>query len=461
VHCAVDRKLCHRDLYQERQISSDTCGKLRSIFSFIHFSDAQLKEERISMAGDLSEIQYDEIISGVQRHPELEKYDYAALLATVLGMNHLSEVDTSYACPKPSKPNMAIHTGDAIDAGMFSELFEFLAIVGQLEMPFYNVMGNHDRLFFGTFPPEFMQGQHVALPFVPIQSPEQFMRAHFPDYNIYDISIPNMQLDPHEPTNTADGFTPPLPCSWYHGFDLACRGPKGAALCNAAQGYYEITTVIDQDGQETYLRFLVLNTTEVAPESSIEAVLEKQSKGEMRQEQFLWLENELSRYRDKRTIVFVVGHHKLDRFLGDHGKRLREMLLNESKVAAYITGHTHVNAIHAHKRKNGYPLWEIVAGSTLIYPQFALWLDLIENPDDLSEVYLRVQSFRQRLGGKDCGSNACKTELACLACRGRKGAANDWKGDSKYRSEAQAVLEANGILRLSTSYNQHNQQRSN
>ena len=88
------------------------------------------------------------IIGGADRHDSLELYGYGTFLSTVLAVNQLSSgTYGSYApCPAPLPPQFAIHTGDAVDASMFSELFQFLAVVNELNIPFLNVIGNHDDL---------------------------------------------------------------------------------------------------------------------------------------------------------------------------------------------------------------------------------------------------------------------------------------------------------------------------
>src|SRR5690606_21181598 len=119
-------------------------------------------------------------------------------------------------------------------------------------LPFFNAVGNHDALFFGTFPPEHMKGLNVVVPFVPIVDTDRFMRFHSIYGPAEDPSLPETSLrgDDHGATVKGCAFGDALrcaqqpcqdaPCSRYHGFDLACYPgrPKVGPLCPEARGYY-------------------------------------------------------------------------------------------------------------------------------------------------------------------------------------------------------------------------------
>jgi hypothetical protein len=216
-------------------------------------------------------------------------------------------------------------------------------------------------------------------------------------------------------------------------------------LCNEARGYYGQDFMLPPgaDGAPRKVRLLVLNTSEVGPTTKVMA-LEQRSHGQMREEQMLWLTRELSSHREMKTVFLVAGHHNLGGFVEDQQGALKNLLLGEARVLAYLAGHTHVNAIHRHARRTGQALWEVIAGSTLVYPQLANFVDILERAD--GEIFLRVRSFRQQLSDTLCDNDCALRELAR---RARRGAFNDF-ADGDRRLESVAKRRANGLLRVSS-----------
>lgn len=450
------------------------CSRLSSRASFVHLSDIQLREHLVRIEGTLGELAYDGLTSGVVRHPLLERYDYAALLATVLSINAMTRrpPDLDFGpCPSPASPSFVVHTGDSVDAGLYSELMEMLTVMFELDVPFFNLVGNHDNQFFGTFPPAKMQGLNVVAPFIPILDADRFMRFHRSDGYEYDLAVPYTGWrTPHPATMKGVGG---LPGSLHHGFDLACtneprRRPgleNKTALCPAADGYYAFDVPLavrpltgGSNGcadKRRSLRVLALNTAEFTPDTQAEA-FEQLSRGHVHDEQLRWLERQLADQPAEGERYFVVlGHHPLDVFVGDQGERLSSMLTREPRVLAYLAGHTHVDRIEPLAREQGgAPLWQIVGGSTLVYPQFGRIVELLEDGASC-ELYIRVVSFRQRMSDLACDNDALKSvsdpcrRLACLAEKGRRGASLDLN-DRARRDEAEAVPNANALMLVYT-----------
>lgn len=458
VHCERDPALCKTNWLDGRVKG---CEALRPLLSFVHLSDAQLKEELVSLDGPLSVSTYDAIQSSFSRNAELEKQDFAVLLATVLAVNQLARSAEAQRppgpnCARPLPPRFALHTGDAIDAGMFSELFQFLGVTSRLDVPFYNAVGNHDNLFFGAFPKSRMQGLDVTFPFVPIGSTQRFIAAHNQEAYRYDISIPYVPIVGNEVTER--GSAPPglpgaspLATSFYHGFDLVCpKRRNGSRICPDARGYYGLDLPLPPASSAAAsvarnLRLLVLNTAEVGPEETIEGVA-RHSLAEMREDQYLWLERELAAPRAEPTWFIVAGHHPFDAFVPLQKDWLKKLLVAAPNVLAYLDGHKHVGSIRAHARAPGRaPLWEVTAGSTLIYPQLAQLVELVE---DDAQLYLRVRSFRQQLSDAACAEGKACVELAARARAGRAGAYADRNNDRDFREEAASLRAQNGLLPL-------------
>lgn len=498
VHCESEPLLCRSDPLTRATVPDQICNDLQPLLTFVHTSDAQLTEDQVALDGPHRAGVYDGLTGANHRDPELERYDFAVFLATMLSVNSLGErkdgtyAPASYApCPPPLPPSFVLHTGNAIDAGMSSELFEFLAVVRQLDVPFFNAVGNHDNLFFGTFPKGAMRGADALLPFVPLGDTDRFLRAHSAGRAPDDFSIPHSPEADHPETRQGHPLppalgTPPAPYfgSDYSGFDLFCPTATATAkeqekvrsahlgspsfpvptgnLCTDAHGYYGEDFLLPKvpGRPDRKVRLLVLNTAEVGPKT-LDQALDRHGRGTMRDEQYLWLGRELAGNRDRETLFIVAGHHDLAGFFEGQDGRLRRILLAEPRVTAYLSGHTHTDAIHRFDRPTpsgtpggvnprgtpggakGVPLWEVTAGSTLVYPELAHLVDLMERPN--GETYLRVRSFRQRVGDAWCGSDC---DLKYLAARGRTGAFND-QHDGDVRLEREAKMNSNGLFRVS------------
>lgn len=472
VHCTDPklRHLCQSTPRVPREpIRDEVCSSLRSIVSFAHLSDAQLKEHRIRIAGALTEAQYDGINQGSARAEALERNDDAVLLATTLAINELARpgwLTKDFApCPPPAPPSFAIHTGDAVDSGMFSELLQFIAAMDALEMPWLNVVGNHDILFFGTFPSEHVTGLNVVVPYVPILDVDRFMRFHSHESVDGDPALPNPGARGQDHVISTKGCAPGVkPClarrTMHHGFDYPCE--RFGRLCSEARGYYTFDLPIDAKSPPSLVRNvrgIVLNTSEDAPETNSEG-FHRLSRANVLPEQIRWLEEQLSE-APLGTFFLVFGHHTLDAFDDDdEAKAIKKLMLDHPAVLAYLAGHKHVDSFHEHPRTAGRPLWEIVAGSTLIFPQLVRHVELLESPST-KELYLRVTSLRQRMSdatdipalpAERCSGLSYPTSfchrLANRARLGRRGAASDADKDADFRTEEQAVLNANGLMRV-------------
>lgn len=459
---------------------------LRSVLAFSHFSDAQLKEHRVHLEGPVTEEIYDGLLGSADRAEALERNDDAVLLATMLATNAIGAHppigwDTAALGPPPGPARFAIHTGDAVDSGMFSELTQFLAATETLDVPFYNVIGNHDGLFFGTLPPDQVLGLDVVNPFVPILDADRFMRAHSVASTLADPTIPPLVRDravvaPGVPASVpshaatargcrvdeTDGCAPastdpPLEGSYAHGFDLACTA-RDAPLCPEARGYYAFDAKTADPA--IVFRIVVLNTSEVPPATIADGTLTRRARAEMLPEQLRWLSRELSR-TDRYFLVF--GHHDLSSFFEEaQGDAVRDMLADNDHVLAYLAGHTHRDTLVPIPRRKGGTLWQVLAGSTLVYPQLAHMVEVMRGADQ--RLFLRVASYRQALGDDPAfeaplptepddlcapftpeGSSSLCTRLARRAHMGREGARGD-ANDRDNTSEAEALPNANALL---------------
>lgn len=455
VHCERDPALC-RSAPNARgvpTVDEATCRGLKPVLSFVHLSDARLREHRLLVSEDDGDEQLSTALDALQRN------DDAVLLATVLAANQLGGLPAGAlgTCPAPAKPRFAIHTGDAVGAGLFSELLQFVAAMDQLDYPWLNVVGNNDVHFFGGAPNEAVEGLNVVLPYVPIVDVDRFMRFHSRKGLAQDPALPapkHRGVD-HEPSQTqfAEQVTS------FHGFDLPCAGEADRnRLCPRARGYYALELPFDEaPAGARKLRVVVLNTAE-----DVADLGERTSgRGQVLPEQLRWLERQLAG-AGPDTYVLVFGHHPLDDFRAPQGDELLALLQASPRVLGYFGGHTRVDAYTVHPRAAGLPLWEFTAGSTFAFPQLARQVELLAGPD--GALYLRLLSFRQQLSdarGLDPGPSAaagprgeCRAlgqgtnfcyRLAQRSRRARDGAEGSVAPEDRV-SEAQAIQNANGLV---------------
>jgi 3',5'-cyclic AMP phosphodiesterase CpdA len=360
----------------------------------------------------------------------------------------------------PLPPQFVVHTGDAVDAGLVREVGEFLAVMHQLDVPFFSAVGNHDNLFFGTFPPPDVK----APEWESLRTTDDFVREH----DALASSFPRSFHDPTlnglpRPIFTTPARAPRLPCSTASGFDLY------EPTHTKRPGYYSVAIDLPDPDEaippparrnfcpaqrvkhphERRVVFIVLNTAAVQPNGFLQGLFVRKSAGELDDEQREWLDKQLDAPSDRCTWFLVAGHHPVDSFFAPQRDEFYERLVKNQRVLAYFAGHTHRNSIRRHPRDPRSPaqLWEIVSGSTLVHPQFGLMVDLLfdyTRPEAEAELaYLRVRSFRQRLSDsdQDCG------QLSEYARLGRLGSVAD-QVDGDWTDEEVAIHQSNGLIPL-------------
>lgn len=142
----------------------------QTMLSFVHFTDAQLRDPDALLGNELLSHRLDWLVEqSFEYNRELEfgtMYIMQSLIATINREIHCSDSRNDRTdCGKLSQtgganearnrdePAFVIHTGDAIDAGLMSELTMFHQLVDRLNAPFFNAVGNHDVETFGNLMP--------------------------------------------------------------------------------------------------------------------------------------------------------------------------------------------------------------------------------------------------------------------------------------------------------------------
>jgi 3',5'-cyclic AMP phosphodiesterase CpdA len=321
--------------------------------TFVHLSDVQLRDEQVRLYDKATSKLADYIIPSFEHGPIQEVYDGAIYYAIIQTIN--ATVDY-YNKEDPLRPLFMIHTGDAIDAGVVNELYEFLYISNEIILPWYNAIGNHDVGTFGNIKQKLIYVNDPFVEFMTMHSKFNFVNLHHSAYEFF----PFVNVSP---TNTEWDYTTrqeDVLYSKYNGFDkLNYSADEIAArdfVCQHCPGYYSIEVKPeDKVKNDPAIQLIVLDTGFMLG-----------AQGIVDDVQLQWLKKELDRSKNKLVLVF--GHHNINSIT--NGQELNTLFVSNQSVAAYFCGHTHKHKISYHHGKNGdFGYWEIITGAIFAYPQ--------------------------------------------------------------------------------------------
>jgi 3',5'-cyclic AMP phosphodiesterase CpdA len=360
--------------------------------TFVHLSDVQLRDEQVRFYDPKTSKKLDKIIPTFEKTPYHEAFDGAAYYAIIQSINETVENNNfhDHRCPK-----FMIHTGDAIDAGVVNELYEFLYITNELKIPWYNVIGNHDIGTFGNIKPSNIYVNDPFIDFMTIHDPLNFINMH---HNAYEYNYAANR----SPINTDMDATLDAG-SKYNGFDRnysISEINEYSFVCEDCPGYYSLEVKKeDPTTKDPTIRIVVLNTK-----------IRFGSGGKIDDEQFKWLESKLEEHTN--DIVLVFGHHQLSG-LGKlkNSKKLENLLCKYPNVVAYFCGHTHEHDINYHQKKDGsFGFWEIVAGAICTFPKQGSLVQIkYENGHGYIDIYAFDHTIQPKY--KDEHGNVLPSEL--------------------------------------------------
>jgi 3',5'-cyclic AMP phosphodiesterase CpdA len=321
--------------------------------TFFHLSDIQLRDEQVRLYDKETSKLADYIIPSFEHGPIQEVFDGAIYYAIIQTIN--ATVD-HYRKEDPLRPQFMIHTGDAIDAGVVNELYEFLYITNELKLPWYNALGNHDVGTFGNIKQNLIYVNDPFVEFMTMHSKFNFINLHHSAFEFY----PFVNVSP---TNTEWDFTTrqtDVLYSKYNGFDkLKYKANEIAVegfVCHKCPGYYSIEVKPkDELKKEPAIQVIVLDTGFLFG-----------AQGIIDDDQLKWLKTELEKSRNKLILVF--GHHNINSIT--NGLELNALFASYRSVAAYFCGHTHKHKISYHPGEGGtFGYWEVITGAIFAYPQ--------------------------------------------------------------------------------------------
>jgi metallophosphoesterase (TIGR03767 family) len=158
------------------------------------------------------------------------------------------------------------------------------------------------------------------------------------------------------------------------------------------------------------------------------------SNGSLDPVQFAWLKTQLTATPNK--IVMLFSHHTIatmdnDRLAaGEKGPRIlgpavAQFLLGYPQVVLWVNGHTHVNAVFAHKRpasQGAGGFWELNTASHIDWPQQSRLVEIMDNHDGTLSVFGTILDFVAP--SPDPSKLQTPAQLAALS---RLLSANDWQ----------------------------------
>ncbi len=389
----------------------------RVVFSFVHLSDVQLYDERVVIVStDVADL-FDRFVDSARLDPGQAKHDTAVYLALVGAINrwNASLCETNSGA-SPYNPMFVVHTGDALHADVYQELWEFLHVSAKLQLPWFPLIGNHDVMTFGTRPAmketvTTIETDRPSLAMNIIREPGEFMGFHSTGESTTlppGIKIPLPAYLPKSPGCEAGERgvdDEPFIGNPFDAFEIqSARGDTPA--CNAwskhretlqareeRSGFYSWT--IDTSppripaswhertlGKDIRLRLLFLDTAQDITFSS----------GGVMDDQLAWVQCELEQAREKRDYVIAFGHHPLSSLfssregIGTRNARYSEIAQElidafaaSDRFLGYFTGHTHRYANQKVCAASGRCFHEVQAPSAVQQvPQAGLLVRIVE-----------------------------------------------------------------------------------
>ncbi|HEY3450423.1 MAG TPA: metallophosphoesterase [Myxococcales bacterium] len=336
-----------------------------------HVTDVQVREERAILMGGTETDLLESVsqaytpIEGTRRDALMEVDSAYVWLATALTLNAIHQ---QYPF------DLAVHTGDAADVGLKSELRQFLHVAHKLDMPFLNAIGNHDVLAFGLwngaspFAGVYLNSVDFSLELAPTFAANRdgLMQDRATHLGVVNDAV--AEAGAHEPTRKAFG-------SERLGYDLSP---------DPGDAYYTALLRAPANGLPG-LQVVVLRTSADLGGAD----------GEMSAAQLAWLNDTLDAASTRANLVVVAAHHPLMEVkregsgLGAVGQvvvsppmqKLRDLLVHYPNVIAYLCGHTHLPEVVELKDDSGaLQLVQIDSGALLTYPQEGAVVELLLDP---------------------------------------------------------------------------------
>ncbi|WP_139982030.1 TIGR03767 family metallophosphoesterase [Nocardioides litoris] len=299
-----------------------------------------------------------------------------------------------------------------------------------LRMPWYACFGNHDGLVQGNFPAATLPIGAIATGALKVVSPPAGLSplAVLTALAAGDLAglVATLSATPGARLVTPDRARRLLSRAETVAQHFTTTGlPRGHGFtaANRRDGTAYYTFV------ERGCRFVVLDT--VNPNGYAD--------GSIDAGQMAWLRRVLAGARSQGQVTMVFSHHT-SATMGNvlvgtgadveprvTGAEVLALLLQQPHVVAWVNGHTHRNAVTAHRRPGAGRtggLWEVNTASHIDWPQQSRIIEVVDNRDGTLSLFTTMVDHAGPLRSRDTRTT---TGLAGLA---RELAANDWQDRS-------------------------------
>jgi len=305
-----------------------------------------------------------------------------------------------------------------------------------MPVPWYQVYGNHDATFMGTFRPDpalfaWAVGDRKAA--LGEALGPNWLQGYGSDLSVAQIALnairqqfgllPGMRAVTPDPARRLLQRTEFMQA---HLDSPAVPGPVGHGWTQANVDSGQTWWSADLT---PYLRVFGLDTCNMVVGAD----------GAVPEDQFTWLEGELAKCQAEGRLAMVCSHHNsftLDNsampFWGGprlvHAEEFIAMLNRYPVLVAWLNGHTHINTLTPHLRDGG-GFWEITTASCVDFPQQQQLVEVVDNRDGTMSIF--VTALDHAAPATWTRGDLSQTGLASLS---RELGANAWLNNPALRA---------------------------
>lgn len=350
------------------------------ILRFAWLSDVHIIQRELKFGSRMFSSAFDEIVSATEFNEAQADFNWAVYLSHIAAINALNRDIHS------GPVDFMINTGDSVNTGSIEELYQFVYISNKLEIPWLNVVGNHDTTIFGNYKTRLGYGHDPKVNFFPIKNLGNFAWMHrsFPKKDGYKyesmISGYGRHLLPL-PENCVHKFSiettsgKKLAPTFLHGFDLRSKEKCDDKTLKDPHddSFYDEESIgdyaTDLSTNSIPVRLIVLNSARkdgFGSEGSIET------------RQCDWLKCQL--LPEDRGINLIFFHHRPKGFAF---WKVKKILANHGGTVVLFTGHVHPKSdynVTWYPGKHDHGFYELNTGSILEFPQIGRIIELRRDP---------------------------------------------------------------------------------
>jgi hypothetical protein len=398
------------------------------LLRFVWLSDVHITQREIKLGSDWFSNAMAEVNPVTEYNRAQTDFHWAIYLSQIAAINALHREN-------PKEPvDFMIHTGDSVNTGSVEELYQFIYISNKLQIPWLNIVGNHDITIFGNYKARLGYGHDPNVNFWPIGDLGNFVWMHrskdeskISGYGRHLLPVPGK----HEPSISSSPDSRKLARTFLHGFDLK----SGNATCKDepakkfSDDYFynnkdedigdyatDLCGISTPDGMPIPVRLIVLNSS---PKDAFG------SEGSITDNQLKRLEKELQHKSGGIKLVFF--HHRprgfdrarfsVDAPPADGLEKAKTLLENSNGTSVVFTGHVHPKSkydVTWHPGKNGRGFYELNTGAVIEYPQIGRLIEL--RRDSKGRVWLIARalwSSLMKVREKDMPSETERKKILC------------------------------------------------